>query len=102
MARLERFQRTRGVLRLLASIVQDLWQRRNSLTGIQALIHTSDLNLENLSTLTGTINNLMGANWETVMHADVYGTSSNAYKIDNLESSGAAFTYHITQGVALG
>lgn len=95
-----RFQRTRGVLRLLASIVQDLWQRRASLTGTQALIHTSDLNLENLSTLTGTINNLMGANWETVMHADVYGTSSNAYKIDNLEPSGNAFTYRITQGVA--
>ncbi len=95
-----RFQRTRGVLRLLASIVQDLWQRRASLTGTQALIHTSDLNLENLSTLTGTINNLMGANWETVMHADVYGTSSNAYKIDNQETSGNAFTYRITQGVA--
>jgi hypothetical protein len=95
-----RFQRTRGVLRLLASIVQDLWQRRGSLTGSQALIHTSDVNLENLSTLTGTINNLMGANWETVMHADVYGTSSNAYKIDNMETSGAAFTYRITQGVA--
>ena len=95
-----RFQRTRGVLRLLASIVQDLWQRRQSLTGTQALIHTSDLNLENLSTLTGTINNLMGANWETVMHADVYGASSNAYKIDNLETSGNAYTYHLTQGVA--
>ena len=95
-----RFQRTRGVLRLLASIVQDLWQRRNSLTGTQALIHTSDLNLENLNTLTGTINNLMGANWETVMHADVYGTSSNAYKIDNAEASGNAFVYRLTQGVA--
>lgn len=95
-----RFQRTRGVLRLLASIVQDLWQRRSSLTGSQALIHTSDLNLENLSTLTGTINSLMGSNWETVMHADVYGTSSNAYKIDNQETSGAAFTHKITQGVA--
>ena len=95
-----KFQRTRGVLRLLASIVQDLWQRRDSLTGTQALIHTSDVNLENLSTLTGTINNLMGSNWETVMHADVYGRSSNAYKIDNLETSGNAFTYHITQGVA--
>ena len=95
-----RFQRTRGVLRLLASVVQDLWRRRSSLTGTQALIHTSDLNLENLSTLTGTINNLMGANWETVMHADVYGSSSNAYKIDNQETSGNAFTYRLTQGVA--
>ena len=95
-----RFQRTRGVLRLLASIVQDLWRRRSSLTGTQALIHTSDLNLENLSTITGTINNLMGANWETVMHADVYGTSSNAYKIDNAETTGNAFTYRLTQGIA--
>ena len=95
-----RFQRTRGVLRLLASIVQDLWLRRDSLTGTQALIHTSDLNLENLSTLTGTINNLMGANWETVMHADVYGKSSNAYKIDNNETSGNAYVYRLTQGVA--
>ena len=28
-----KFQRTRGVLRLLASIVKDLWQRRSSLVG---------------------------------------------------------------------
>jgi len=27
------FQRTRGVLRLLAAIVSDLWKRQNSLTG---------------------------------------------------------------------
>lgn len=95
-----RFQRTRGVLRLLASIVQDLWKRRDSLNGVQALIHTSDVNLENLSTLTGTINNLMGSNWETVMHADVYGTSSNAYKIDNKDVGGPLFNFKLTQGVA--
>lgn len=75
-----RFQRTRGVLRLLASIVKDLWTRRGSLTGTQALIHTSDVNLSNLPTLTGTITSLMGSQWETVIHADVIGTSSNAYK----------------------
>ena len=38
------FQRTRGVLRLLASIVSDLWQRQQSLTGNTSLIHTSDIN----------------------------------------------------------
>jgi len=32
------FQRTRGVLRLLASVVGDLWQRRNSTTQTQHLI----------------------------------------------------------------
>lgn len=95
-----RFQRTRGVLRLLASIVQDLWNRRQSLVGTQALIHTSDVVLDNLPTLTGTINNLMGSQWETVMQADVYGTSSNAYKWDNQDPSSDRGRYHITQGLA--
>ena len=95
-----RFQRTRGVLRLLASIVQDLWRRRESLTGSQALIHTSDVNLENLGSLTGTITNLMGSNWETVMLADVYGTSSNARKIDEADPTSNIGQYHLTQGIA--
>lgn len=95
-----RFQRTRGVLRLLASIVQDLWKRRDSLTGLQALIHTSDIYLENLNSLTGTITNLMGSQWESVMIADVYGTSSNSRKIDDLDPSGNSGIYHLTQGIA--
>ena len=95
-----RFQRTRGVLRLLASIVQDLWRRKESLTGSQALIHTSDVNLENLGSLTGTITNLMGSNWETVMLADVYGTSSNARKIDDADPSSNIGMYNLTQGIA--
>lgn len=95
-----RFQRTRGVLRILASIVQDLYQRRNSLIGTQMLIHTSDICLENLPALTGTIMNLEGAQWETVMHADVQGTSSNAFAVDNEEASGNLGRYRLTQGIA--
>ena len=95
-----RFQRTRGVLRLLASIVKDLWTRRGSLTGTQALIHTSDVNLSNLPTLTGTITSLMGSQWETVIHADVIGTSSNAYKIDNEDPNNNIGKYNLTQGIA--
>ena len=95
-----RFQRTRGVLRLLASIVKDLWTRRGSLTGSQALIHTSDVNLSNLPTLTGTITSLMGSQWETVIHADVIGTSSNAYKIDNEDPNNNIGKYNLTQGIA--
>jgi len=95
-----RFQRTRGVLRLLASIVQDLWRRKETLTGSQALIHTSDVNLENVGSLTGTITNLMGSNWETVMLADVYGSSSNARKIDESDPTGNIGQYHLTQGIA--
>ena len=94
------FQRTRGILRLLASIVQDLWRRRQNLAGTQALIHTSDINLENLPTLTGNITNLMGSHWETVMHADVYGTASNAYKNDSNEASSNIGQFNLTQGIA--
>lgn len=95
-----RFQRTRGVLRLLASIVKDLWNRRGSLTGSQALIHTSDVNLANLPTLTGTITSLMGSQWETVIHADIIGTSSNAYKIDNEDPQSNICKYNLAQGIA--
>lgn len=95
-----RFQRTRGVLRLLASIVQDLWKRRDSLTGSQALIHTSDVFLENLGSLTGTITNLMGAQWETVMLADVYGATSNSRKIDDQDPQSNIGQYHLTQSIA--
>lgn len=95
-----RFQRTRGVLRLLASIVKDLWARRGSLTGSQALIHTSDVNLANLPTLTGTITRLMGSQWETVMHADITGTSSNAYKIDNEDPNNNIGKYKLAEGIA--
>lgn len=95
-----RFQRTRGVLRLLASIVQDLWRRKDNLGGSHALIHTSDVNLENLPTLTGTITNLMGSNWETVLHADIYGTASNACKLDALEPMSNIGQFRLTQGVA--
>ena len=95
-----RFQRTRGVLRLLASIVQDLWKRRANLTGSHPLIQTSDVYLENLPTFTGTITNLMGANWESVMLADVYGVNSNARKIDEQDPSSTLCTYRLTQSIA--
>lgn len=95
-----KFQRTRGVLRLLASIVQDLWKRRDSITGVQALIHTSDVNFENLNSLTGTITTLMGNTWESVMLADVYGASSNARKIDEQYPQTNLGQYRLTQGIA--
>ena len=95
-----RFQRTRGVLRLLASIVKDLWERRSSLVGSNGLIQTSDLNLANLPTLTGTIANLKGSQWDTVLNADVMGTVSNSYHIDNEDVTSDLYKYRIAQGVA--
>lgn len=95
-----RFQRTRGVLRLLASIVQSLWKQRSSLPSNMALIHPSDVQLDKLPTLTGVITNLSGPQWDSVMQADVYGTSSNAYKIDNANHESELFKFRITQGIA--
>lgn len=94
-----RFQRTRGVLRLLASIVKDLWQRRSTLVGTQALIQTSDVQLENLPTLQSTITSLMGAQWDSVMHADVFGTISNAYKLDEQNAGNNIGKYRLSTAV---
>ena len=94
-----RFQRMRGVLRLLASIVKDLWQRRSTLVGTQALIQTSDVQLENLPTLQSTITSLMGAQWDSVMHADVIGSISNAYKLDEQNAGNNIGKYHLATAV---
>ena len=92
------FQRTRGVLRILAAIVSDLWKRQNSLTGSQYLIHTSDVVLANIEALTSQITILNGASWDSVINADVSGTSSNAFRIDNdVKELGK---YNISQGIA--
>ncbi len=92
------FQRTRGVLRILAAIVSDLWRRQNSLTGSQFLIHTSDVILANVEALSSQITILNGPSWDSVINADVSGTASNAFRIDtDVKELGK---YQITQGIA--
>lgn len=92
------FQRTRGVLRLLASIVADLWKRQGSLTGTNALIHTSDVFFENLDALCGQLKKLYGNGYDAVISADVSGTSANAFKIDDEKKEYGR--YSLTQGIA--
>ena len=76
------FQRTRGVLRILAAIVSDLWKRQHSLTGANLLIDAGDVNFANLDALTGQLKSLFGNAFEAVIAADVSGSASNAFKID--------------------
>ncbi len=76
------FQRTRGVLRLLASIISDLWKRQQSLVGGNLLIHSGQVNFANLDALSGQLKKLNGNGWDAVITADVAGSSSNAFKID--------------------
>lgn len=92
------FQRTRGVLRLLGAIVSDLWMRQHNLTGSHALIHTSDVSFHNVESLGGQITTLYGPNWDAVISADISGTSSNSFRIDNQVKSLGQFG--LTQGIA--
>lgn len=92
------FQRTRGVLRLLASIVSDLWKRQGSLAGNTALIHPSDVNFQNLDALTSQLKKLYGNGYDAVIPADVSGGSSNAFKIDTDKKEYGL--YNLTQGIS--
>lgn len=77
------FQRTRGVLRLLAAIISDLWKRQNSLSGANLLIDAGDVNFANLDALSGQLKRLYGNGFDAVITADVSGSTSNAFKIDS-------------------
>lgn len=76
------FQRTRGVLRLLAALVSDLWKRQDSLPGANLLIHAGDVNFANLDAMSGQLKKLYGNGYDAVITADVAGGASNAFKID--------------------
>ena len=92
------FQRTRGVLRLLASIVGDLWQRRHTESQSQPLIQPCHIRWD-IDALHATLTRLWGAAYETVAAADVIGEKSNAPFMDE-EKGGDYITEKITQGLA--
>ncbi|MBB1285247.1 DUF499 domain-containing protein [Flavisolibacter sp. BT320] len=92
------FQRTRGVLRLLAAIVSDLWKRQQSLTGPNLLIHSGHINLSNLDALTGQLKRLYGNGYDAVISADVSGSSSNAFKVDSNKREYGQ--WYLTQSIA--
>jgi len=92
------FQRTRGVLRLLAAIVSDLWKRQQSLPGSNGMIHTGVVNFANLDALSGQLKKLYGNGYDSVISADVAGSSSNAFKIDgNKKEYG---DWYLTQSIS--
>ncbi|MGE0887449.1 MAG: DUF499 domain-containing protein [Blastocatellales bacterium] len=92
------FQRTRGVLRLLASLVSDLWKRQNSLTGGNLMIDTGDVNFANLDALAGQLKTLFGNGYDAVITADISGSSANAFKVD--ENKSEYGKWNLTQGMA--
>jgi len=92
------FQRTRGVLRLLASIVGDLWQRRNSSTQTQHLIQPSHLRWS-IDALQAELTRLWGITYQSVAAADVISDSSNSGVFD-AERGGDYLREGIGRGLA--
>ena len=66
------FQRTRGVLRLLASIVGDLWKRRQGNTRTQHLIQPSDVSWS-VDAVQAALTRLWGPAYQSVAAADALG-----------------------------
>jgi hypothetical protein len=92
------FQRTRGVLRLLATIVGDLWKRRQGNTQTQHLIQPCHVRWS-IDAVQAALTRLWGPAYQSVAAADVIGERSNAGIFDE-ERGGDYRTEGIGQGLA--
>ncbi len=92
------FQRTRGVLRLLASIVEDLWKRRQGNTRTQHLIQPCDVRWS-IDAAQAVLTRLWGSSYQSVAAADVIGDKSNSGAFDE-ERGGSYRSEAIGQGLA--
>lgn len=92
------FQRTRGVLRLLASTIGDLWQRRETNTQSQPLIQPCHIRWS-VDAWQGALTRYWGQAYQAVAAADVIGPRSNAGIVD--EEKGEDYRREgIVQGLA--
>ena len=88
------FQRTRGVLRLLAHIIADLYNNKV----VSPLIQSSLINLGNQSIRREFIKHI-GNEFDSVIEADISGKYSNASKLD--KKMGSEYEkYSIIKGIA--
>jgi len=76
------FQRTRGVLRLLAEVVSDLYKKEDS----SSLILPSNVDLSNPLIRRELVKHI-GNEYESVINADICGASSNSNRINNAMGS---------------
>ncbi|MCS7198505.1 MAG: DUF499 domain-containing protein [Candidatus Bipolaricaulota bacterium] len=88
------FQRTRGVLRLLAEVVSDLYRREHS----APLIQTAHVNLANPKVRPKLVN-LIGSEYYGVIAADIADTNAKAQRIDRQMGSEYA-RFAVASGLA--
>ena len=77
-ATLERFQRTRGVLRLTAAVIHDLWVRNDA--GL--LIMPGSLGLDTV-TVREELTRYLPEGWTSVLDSDVDGRNSGPLRVDS-------------------
>lgn len=77
-ATLERFQRTRGVLRLMAAVIHDLWVRNDA----SLLIMPGSLGLDAV-TVREELTRYLPEGWTSVLESDVDGRNSGPLRVDS-------------------
>lgn len=76
-AAMDRFQRTRGVLRLMAAVIHELWQSGDE----SLMIMPADIRLDKDS-VRNNLMNYLDDPWNSVVDKDVDGEDSEALKVD--------------------
>jgi len=90
---LEKFQRTRGVLRLMAQVIHELWMSNDpSIMIMPGSVAISSARVE------PELLHYLDVNWQSIIAGDVDGTSSTPYKID--QSAPNLNRYSATRRVA--
>lgn len=74
---LEKFQKTRGVLRLMANVIHRLWTENSQ----SALIMPSDIPL-NFSPVRDELTKYLKGNWDSIINSEVDGDKSKPAEID--------------------
>lgn len=83
---LEKFQKTRGVLRLMAKVLHNLWMMRDN----GAMILPSDIPLCD-KPVRDELTKLLKGNWGSIVDAEVDGDGSKAFKLDDSKSKFGKF-----------
>lgn len=90
---LEKFQRTRGVLRLMAQVIHELWMSNDpSIMIMPGSVAISSARVE------PELLHYLDVNWQSIIAGDVDGTTSTPYKID--QSAPNLNRYSATRRVA--
>ena len=80
-ATLERFQKTRGVLRFMASVIHDLWMKNDA----SPMIMPGSISLENPD-IKNELTRYLNENWNSIVDNEVDGTRSEPYQLDRADS----------------